>query len=1696
MSGQRPVKECDQPRGIDQAVVAGVFAVLGLAALAAFVLFGDPRDRQPRASFRQDYSEAALETALARHAFEAHLTNIAMAGSRMTGTPGCQRTETLISNVFRRAGLDMAAQEFTVTVPVTEVCEIRDAATGERLEGVRIAPFMPAGLMPVSCAITTRLVAAENATLRWLSGEDPRTVTAVTPVNGGATWPELAAAGVQALIVHDTPEQVALRPNSDQAANWKPLATAEETPFPRFCATGPIESFTGRTVTVTCRVTWQTRTARNLLGILRGRAPQGEALVVSAYYDSSSVVPDLAPGAEQAVPAAALLDLVEALAPYRGALPRDIVFVATAGHAQGLAGVSRLMECVERFSAQRTEFQPFESRLAEQEAALRQPDDARLCRIAAGEVHLRRREAALAARLAYLRAGSPVYREGFDAAAATDDQRKDPANTHPLLQAYLAAKQADNDAANRVSAPARDLLSDSEYRAVYDAVRDAALAWHRAQVRELEDCIRVRDLLAPYRNVVVLNLELNSGGSKARSTLSLLTGIANAGPSVDPQCTDIANLLMAKTPDLKVLSWGARDAAGSLAQPNRNSPWLTELESEPWFHCGRLAFSLCNHEFVPGKIGTPEDDVAGFTPEALRQHVPAAGRLVLALAGGQVEFKTLTANKSQAMTVLRGTVFGDAGASTMVPSHPMGVRTFARAVCDDDASRRAQTPLETRGVTVYPVIASSPYGTFERALAFDLGQRVTIDAARFDEAGHVAFIGDRGVASQSVYPSVRIDTKSLLATVGRPPQPINAGLFRAVPVSLYQRQNPQTQQPFKGASILGRQGLVEPARRNAGALTTFIEPDLTFYVSLMDGAADNPEILTARAFMLNAAPDAPITRQEPELYGRGYLAADTPSLSWPQIDTAASMLRTAEKRLELQTRYRMADEQMLAFHARGKDLLKSARDRLDKREPLEAANAGSASLAYAMANHPVIRGRIAQAVVGILWYLALLVPFVFFAEKLLFGFPDIRKQILAVAAIFLVVFGLLRAFHPAFAMVRSSVMILLGFVILLLTLLVTLMVGGKFKQNLKDLRRTEGQVEGADINRGGVIGTAFMLGLNNMRRRKVRTGLTCATLILITFVMICFTSVTTDLTDVEYPTGRSGWNGIMVRDTNYQGLADPQLNAIRQMYGSHYPMATIKWLTPTMNIWQADRLQNAEIQVDRAWQMAGQTVSRRVTLNSAVELGWQEPAFSGIDSTLVTHRGWFPRPPETPAEIRAAARAGGRSRNAAMLPLAAARDLGLTPELVDATNVTVTIRGDEYDVIGIFDPDALARIQGLDGRSLLPFDLNSLQQMGTKDNRIVLPEDVGRLAPSQVMLVNRMPALKGEETPTVYCSVLFPKTAYRLRSDEPERPAVEYPDQRRLVTDYLERLGKPAYYAVDGTSYYGSRQRTRSLAGLLSLLVPLLIAALTVFNTMRGSVYERRGEIYVYNAVGVAPNHVFFMFIAEACVYAVVGAMCGYVLSQATGRTLTALGLTGGLNMDYSSIETIYASLAIMVAVLLSTLLPARDAARMASPSGMAGWTMPAAVGDVMEFNLPFTFTSHDRVAVIAYFRRWLEANGAGSSGLFYCSPPEALLKAGAELTPALRSTVWLKPYDLGVSQSVEISLPDDPETREFIAHIRVTRLSGHTAAWQRTVKPFLGSLRKQFLNWRATTPDDRAEMFTEAAQLLRTEARREAAHG
>lgn len=1728
-----------------QLLGAVIFAAMGLAVLYFYVMFARPAERRHREAFRPSYSEQSLVEALAGDGVGQRLAEIAQAGEqkgerevgRLSGSPGFYRTEKLILKAFEKAGLDIRTQELRVTVPVTEYCEILDEQ-GQPLKDVMLYPFTPCGLTPTSLptnGVQGELVVAERSDLQFLVGHAPEESIVLTYLDS-CDWAALAAVGAKAVIVMEDEMKRSLALDKDKAQSWAGMVSPYETAYPRFLARGPLSDYAGRKLTVRSKVTWQERPVRNLVGVLKGKGNPEEALVVTAFYDSNSLVPELAPGAEQAVPLAILLELTQALAPYKGQLRRDVVFITTAGHAQSFAGMCRLLEPIETFTAGTADRRAFEDLIREEETkmgfalhglelvaddtrwtaeALRsfaerwpeEPGDFRdwfekRVIAALGEINLDLKERVIERRLDYLRAGAPVYREEFDAAKATDAERKLKENRHPLLAAFLEAQASDNRSGNMMAQPFRQVATRPEFsewnvRMRLKDVLERIIAYHRQQIKEHKDSIAIRDLFAHYRLTLTLNLELNSGGLRENKDLSLLTGIPAVGSIADPQVTEIAQAMKeaipmaGRKPAFDVIQWGAIDAAGTKERPNVHAAGKITLESEIWTLAGKLGFSLLNYQFKPDKVCTPEDVFASLKTTVLQDQLPVIGRTVLALADGRVEFKPIPSDRKKRIATLHGTVYGTAGSGSVVPAHPMGINTVVRPFVSPSVD-----DSQYRGIRIYPVLMTNPYGEYARRFNFNLisyggwAGAIAFNAARFDDQGRVRFYKNAAPSAQGIYPNEAFSTSEILSANRAPAKPVFIALFRCTPVELYERNNPMTMQAFKGVQFMNRQGLSGPVNFRYDGMLSFLDPDFRFYLAFQDGASDNKEILDNRAFMLNVDPDAPIASEEPEIDGRGYLAADTPNLAFAHQDAASSMLRTNAKRLTLQKRYGIADELMLAFHERGTNWLEIARRHRTEKDPLGAVLAAGKSLSYAINNHPVIRKKISHAVIGILWYLGLLVPFVFFFEKLVFRFTDIRKQLLANGIIFLVVFLLLRLFHPAFQMVRSSVMILLGFFILLLTLLVTTMVSGKFKQNIKDLRNKEGRIEGADINRGGVIGTAFMLGLNNMRRRKVRTGLTSVTLILLTFVMICFTSISTDLVNVEYLTGKSAWNGILFRKPNYLPLTASEITSLTQLYGRQYPMATHSWMVQTL---RGSGLQNAEIIVDREYEVGGNKIQKRAVVNASVALAHNEPQFSGIDRYLLTTNGWFLPGPTTRKEIESALKSGYKDRRLVILPDSVARELEITPDEANKGDVEVMIRSDKYVVQGIIDSLALNRVTGIDGRNILPYDINSIQGLGQSSAGILVPEDAKHLNAAQVILVNMHPAPKAgvEEICAVTCGILFPKEPYAMVKDGPKLPAVAYKEQRLLVMEFLERSGESAYYAVDGAAYYGSRMRSRTFEGLLELLIPILIAALTVFNTMRGSVYERRDEIYVYNAVGIAPNHVFFMFMAEACVYAVVGAMLGYLLSQSTGRVLTALNLTGGMNMNYSSIETIYASLTIMGAVMLSTLIPARDAARLASPADQRKWSIPAAQGDVMGFNLPFTFTQHDRIAVVSYFHRWLDSNGEGSSGPFFCAPPEPLLReAPAEkhsggLLPGVAATIWLKPFDLGVSQRMEIRLPTDPETGEYIADIRLVRLSGTSAAWGRTVAPFLSILRKQFLNWRAATAAEREEMFQEARGLF-----------
>ena len=81
----------------------------------------------------------------------------------------------------------------------------------------------------------------------------------------------------------------------------------------------------------------------------------------------------------------------------------------------------------------------------------------------------------------------------------------------------------------------------------------------------------------------------------------------------------------------------------------------------------------------------------------------------------------------------------------------------------------------------------------------------------------------------------------------------------------------------------------------------------------------------------------------------------------------------------------------------------------------------------------------------------------------------------------------------------------------------------------------------------------------------------------------------------------------------------------------------------------------------------------------------------------------------------------------------------------------------------------------------------------------------------------------------------------------------------------------------------------------------------------------------------------------------------------------------------------------------------------------------------------------------------------------------------------------WLAPFDLSVSQHVELrALPTEDEGITRI-EMRITRKSGEFSNWLRLNRGFLTLMRKQFLIWRTVSPDVKEEYRLEGETRLKS---------
>jgi len=628
--------------------------------------------------------------------------------------------------------------------------------------------------------------------------------------------------------------------------------------------------------------------------------------------------------------------------------------------------------------------------------------------------------------------------------------------------------------------------------------------------------------------------------------------------------------------------------------------------------------------------------------------------------------------------------------------------------------------------------------------------------------------------------------------------------------------------------------------------------------------------------------------------------------------------------------------------------------------------------------------------------------------------------------------------------------VLIAFIMLALSVLVIFIITSKFEEQLKQFNRSVSGIHKADIGRMSVAAAAFSLGISNMRRRKARTVLTCITLILLTFTVLSFTSIVQVLRFNKVPAKKDQdthiYDGIMIRTAMWEPLQEISYHLLRDEFGHDttkgkgYPIAPRAWyytahpgeqsfLTVKRGENTYDARAAAGLVPDEA-QIMDLTTTNKDVLLAGDWFGYEngEPSGKPVDPYSIIL-------PDTIAEK-------------------------LEVDLEDVGEAQVTFGGAKYTVIAIIDSDEFKRMKDLDNEPLTPVDFIMMSKQSQQQQSM---GDAGfreyiHLEPDNVFFV--------------------PFETLMNVGGDVRSIAIKFASVKEVQAQLdalMPRLGLNLYAGVGESIYRYSSIAGSSTKGFSNVFIPVLIAALIVLNTMLGSVYERVKEIGIFSSIGLAPNHIAMLFIAESMVYANLGAVSGYVLGQGASKLLMATNWLPGLYLNFSSMSAVVSTLVIVAVVLLSTLYPAKKASEVATPSVDRSWKVPDPVGDSWDIVLPFAVTGEQAEGVNGFLREWFQAYEEYSIGDFVTQdvePCDVEVEYGKGY--GLTCKAWLAPFDLGVSQ--QVLLQTIPTAMEDVYEVKVTltRLSGDVSNWKRVNRRFLNTLRKQFLIWRTMKHEDR----------------------
>lgn len=775
----------------------------------------------------------------------------------------------------------------------------------------------------------------------------------------------------------------------------------------------------------------------------------------------------------------------------------------------------------------------------------------------------------------------------------------------------------------------------------------------------------------------------------------------------------------------------------------------------------------------------------------------------------------------------------------------------------------------------------------------------------------------------------------------------------------------------------------------------------------------------------------------------------------PDYQAALDTWVLDDVRLKRLRQYGIRNGTVERLHAEAREALLEAERALDRLDYERFTAASRRAWSLEARAYPEVMGTARDTVQGIVFYFVLLLPCSLFFERLLIGATSVNGRLFGFAGFFVAFFLALRWVHPAFKLTSSPYIVFLAFIILALGVAAAVIIVSKFgRETLRLRQQTTGVIED-DVGRGSVTWTAVSLGISNLRKRPLRTGLTIVTLTLLTFTALSLTSLKSSIVSFKLPRDTApSYRGFQVRDREWGRLDRPVHDFVRSAFGEA-AVAPRAWLA-------------TKILGTRAYYDFERLDARAPDsfVNALIGFTPEETRVTGVDRFLIAGR-WF----------------ADRSEPACILPDDVASIVGIGT--ADVGTARIRILGQPLTVVGILDTDAYHAFHDLDGEPMTPIRVEFERESSEGDYRVdataEAAQDIEYRAHIETANTMLLPYDRVLDLGGYTYSIGVGDFGARSITD-----AVEAFIRRISITVFVGDGDRVVAYSSIGAI---------GLSGAANLFLPMLLAALIVLNTMLGAVYERTQEIGVYTAVGLAPNHVGALFLAEAGVYATVAAVLGYLIGQTAVVVLAGFGGTlGGLEVNYSSLAVVYVTLVVMATTFLSTLYPARQASNLAVPDVTRQWAFPDANGDTLVFDFPFTVGTADVLSLTTYLVRVFQSYEEGTATAFEVDRVDFRDREipGHDLRQyEVDMQAWLPPYDFGISQTVTMTASPSDEAHDlYTIELALTRLSGDFTLWQHANRAFLNAIRKQFLVWRTASEEEKRRYADEGREMLGTSYR------